>query len=147
MTPFGTNYFLRLKSAETQAWRGLKKIFVHWCFVIFLSYFCTRFRNFPHFRSRVSMIFLKPIARKTALTGFIFFLSFITVFAQDGKQLFQQNCQSCHALDKKLTGPALRDVSQRGPWGDRANLVKWIKNPAAFIPFGNLFILCGRSLR
>ena len=80
------------------------------------------------------MIFLKPIARKTALTGFIFFLSFITVFAQDGKQLFQQNCQSCHALDKKLTGPALRDVSQRGPWGDKANLVKWIHNPAAFIP-------------
>jgi cytochrome c551/c552 len=80
------------------------------------------------------MIFFKPIARKTALTGFVFFLSFITVYAQDGKQLFQQNCQSCHALDKKMTGPALRGVTERGPWGDRKNLYAWIHNPAAFIP-------------
>jgi cytochrome c551/c552 len=68
------------------------------------------------------------------LTGFVFFLSFITVYAQDGKQLFQQNCQSCHALDKKMTGPALRGVTERGPWGDRKNLYAWIHNPAAFIP-------------
>jgi cytochrome c551/c552 len=80
------------------------------------------------------MIFFKPIARKTALTGFVFFLSFITVYAQDGKQLFQQNCQSCHALDKKMTGPALRGVTERGPWGDRKNLYAWIHNPPAFIP-------------
>ena len=51
-----------------------------------------------------------------------------------GQMLFQQNCQSCHALDKNLTGPALRAVEERGPWKDRANLVKWIKNPAKFIP-------------
>lgn len=80
------------------------------------------------------MIFLKPLARKTALTGIVFFFSFITVFAQNGQQIFQQNCQSCHALDKKLSAPALRGVTQRGPWGDRANLVKWVHNPAAFIP-------------
>jgi mono/diheme cytochrome c family protein len=80
------------------------------------------------------MIFFKPIARKTALTGFVFFLSLLTVLAQDGKQLFQQNCQSCHALDKKLSGPALRGVTGRGPWTDRANLHKWVHNPAAFIP-------------
>ncbi len=29
-----------------------------------------------------------------------------------GKTLFQQNCQSCHALDKNLTGPALRDLQK-----------------------------------
>ncbi len=80
------------------------------------------------------MIFFKPTARKTALTGFIFFLSFITVYSQDGKQLFQQNCQSCHAIDKKLTGPALRGVMERGPWADKKNLYDWIHNPAAFIP-------------
>ena len=51
-----------------------------------------------------------------------------------GQTLFQQNCQSCHALDKDLTGPALRGVEERGPWTDRANLIKWVKNPAAFIP-------------
>jgi cytochrome c2 len=80
------------------------------------------------------MIFFKPLARKTALTGFIFFFSFVTVCAQNGQQIFQQNCQSCHALDKKLSGPALRGVTGRGPWGDRANLVKWVHNPGAFIP-------------
>lgn len=50
-----------------------------------------------------------------------------------GKSLFQQNCQACHALDKILTGPALRDFTQRGPWGNKENIYKWIKNPAAFI--------------
>ena len=54
--------------------------------------------------------------------------------ASRGKELFHQNCQACHSLDKKLTGPALRGVTERGPWTDRANLYKWIRNPAAFIP-------------
>jgi len=80
------------------------------------------------------MIFLKPIARKTALTGFVFFLSFITVFSQNGQQIFQQNCQSCHAINKKLSGPALAGVTERGPWTDKANRYKWVHNPAAFIP-------------
>jgi cytochrome c551/c552 len=79
------------------------------------------------------MIFFKPIARKTALTGLIFFLSFITVRAQDGKQLFQANCQSCHALNKDLTGPALAGVTERGPWTERSNLYKWIHNSQAFV--------------
>lgn len=80
------------------------------------------------------MIFFKLIARKTALTGFIFLISFTTALAQNGQQIFSQNCQSCHALDKKLSGPALRGVTGRGPWTDRANLHKWVHNPAAFIP-------------
>jgi cytochrome c551/c552 len=51
-----------------------------------------------------------------------------------GQQLFKQNCASCHALDKDLTGPALRGVAQRGPWAeDKNNLKKWIKDPDSFI--------------
>src|SRR5918993_947381 len=50
-----------------------------------------------------------------------------------GKQLFQQNCASCHSLTKDLTGPALAGVEERGPWTDRKNLVKWIQNPALFM--------------
>jgi mono/diheme cytochrome c family protein len=51
-----------------------------------------------------------------------------------GEQLFKQNCASCHALDRDLTGPALNGVSERGPWAkDKSNLKKWIKNPAPFI--------------
>lgn len=51
-----------------------------------------------------------------------------------GQQLFKQNCASCHAIDKDLTGPALRAVAQRGPWAEnKETLKKWIKNPSVFI--------------
>jgi mono/diheme cytochrome c family protein len=50
-----------------------------------------------------------------------------------GKKLFQQNCQSCHSINKKLSGPALAGVTERGPWTNKLNLYKWIKNPGAFI--------------
>jgi mono/diheme cytochrome c family protein len=51
-----------------------------------------------------------------------------------GQVIFQQNCQSCHALDKKLSGPSLRGVTERGPWTERKNIYNWIQNPGAFIP-------------
>jgi mono/diheme cytochrome c family protein len=50
-----------------------------------------------------------------------------------GKQLFAANCAACHALDKALTGPALRGFTARGPWADRKEIYKWVKNPAAYI--------------
>ena len=40
--------------------------------------------------------------------------------AQDGKALFSQNCASCHAVNKKLTGPALAGVEDR--WSEKKNL-------------------------
>jgi mono/diheme cytochrome c family protein len=83
------------------------------------------------------MIFIKPLAQKVLLLGLLLF-SFSIIYAQggaaaEGKSLFQQNCQSCHALDKPLTGPALRGFTNRGPWGDREEIYKWIKNPAAYM--------------
>jgi hypothetical protein len=80
------------------------------------------------------MIFIKPKVKKTVLAGIISLLSFTSIFAQDGKQIFQANCQSCHAINKNLTGPALQGFTERGPWTDRQNVYKWIHNPAAFIP-------------
>ncbi|GAA4745312.1 c-type cytochrome [Flavisolibacter ginsenosidimutans] len=50
------------------------------------------------------------------------------------KSLFYENCATCHALDKVMTGPALRGINERGPWIERKNLVKWVRNPAAMIP-------------
>jgi mono/diheme cytochrome c family protein len=72
---------------------------------------------------------------KTTILGTILFLglSFIsnTSLAQDGKQLFNANCASCHKMDQKLTGPALMGVEDR--WkGNRANLRKWIRNSSAY---------------
>jgi hypothetical protein len=82
----------------------------------------------------ISMNFLPSTVRKGALLGILFFLSYISLQAQEGKTIFQAQCATCHALDKQLTGPALRGVEERGPWTNRANLVKWIHNPGAFIP-------------
>lgn len=74
------------------------------------------------------------IVKKSVLPGLLFLLSFSTATAQNGQQIFQQHCQTCHNLDKDGTGPHLRGVEERGPWSDRDNLVKWVHNPAAFIP-------------
>lgn len=79
------------------------------------------------------MIFSKPLAQKYILIPFLALLSFTFIHAQEGKSLFQQNCQSCHALDKRLTGPALRGFEARGPWADRTQLHAWVHNPAAYM--------------
>ncbi|MFN2457176.1 MAG: c-type cytochrome [Chitinophagaceae bacterium] len=78
------------------------------------------------------MSVFKSIAQKILLPGLLFFF-ISSIQAQDGKQLFQQNCQTCHSLDKPLTGPALRGFESRGPWSDRKKLYDWVHNPAGFI--------------
>lgn len=80
------------------------------------------------------MNLLPSTVRKGVLFGVVFFLSYFSLQAQDGKAIFNANCATCHALDKQLTGPALRGVNERGPWTNRANLHKWVHNPGAFIP-------------
>ena len=80
------------------------------------------------------MLPCKPIIKRISL----FLVTLVALFttetaAQDGKALYQANCQACHALDKNLTGPALRGFTERGPWSDREELYKWIHNPAAYI--------------
>jgi mono/diheme cytochrome c family protein len=57
----------------------------------------------------------------------------VVTLSSPGKTIFQQNCQSCHSLDKRLSGPALRGITERGPWTDKTNIYKWVQNPAAFI--------------
>ena len=88
---------------------------------------------FPHQEPQfVNMISFRRLA-KTCLTGTILSLSFIlgtSASAQDGKALFQTNCASCHAVNKKMTGPALAGVEDR--WSDRKKIYGWVHNPAAF---------------
>ncbi|MBK8345924.1 MAG: c-type cytochrome [Bacteroidetes bacterium] len=55
----------------------------------------------------------------------------------EGKALFQANCQKCHLVDRKMTGPALQNVRTR--WADSTNLYKWIKNPAGFLATGDKY--------
>ena len=92
---------------------------------------------FPHLYNRiVNMIHLKSITKKLT---FIAALSFTVLFSnnsfsQDGKALFSQNCASCHAVNKQLTGPALAGVEDR--WPDKAMLHAWIKNNQQVIKSG-----------
>ena len=75
---------------------------------------------------------------KTILLSTIILLGFSftnTAGAQDGKALFSQNCAACHAIDKKLTGPALMGVQDR--WPDQKKLYSWIRNNQAFLKTGD----------
>ncbi len=57
-----------------------------------------------------------------------------------GKQLFNQNCAACHALNRKMTGPALANVEARlaeEEGLDREWLYAWIRNSAGMISSGD----------
>jgi len=70
-----------------------------------------------------AMNWLKPILGAVLLG---------TLWAQDGKVLFQANCASCHAVNKRVVGPALKGVHER--WGnDEAEIIKFIQNSQAYI--------------
>lgn len=59
-----------------------------------------------------------------------------------GKSLFNANCAACHKLDKKMTGPALRNVEARladAEGLDREWLSLWIKNSAGLIKSGDAY--------
>jgi len=58
-----------------------------------------------------------------------------SLFAQDGKALFQSNCASCHNPFKVITGPALQGVTQRIP--DKNLLHAWIHNNQKVLASGN----------
>jgi cytochrome c oxidase cbb3-type subunit 3 len=57
--------------------------------------------------------------------------------AQEGEQLFKSRCNTCHQIDKNLTGPKLKGVKQK--WADAGegeNLYAWISNSTALIASG-----------
>ncbi|AUC83758.1 c-type cytochrome [Lacinutrix sp. Bg11-31] len=92
------------------------------------------------------------IHRKLGLNILHFCLIFLIAFsttlsAQDGdvaagKALFNANCASCHKLDKKMTGPALRNVENRlaeDEGLDKAWIYAWIKNSAGMVKSGDAY--------
>jgi len=88
------------------------------------------------------------IRRAILLIGVLLFgfssSSGLTASAQNGKDVFKQNCRACHALDKRMVGPALDgafdrvmeakgfDEAQTTQW-----LVDWIRNSPAVINSGD----------
>jgi len=78
---------------------------------------------------------LRSISKLVAATILIAVFSVQNIAsAQDGKALFSQNCASCHAVNKNLTGPALAGVEER--WPDKKMLYAWIKNNQQVIKAG-----------
>ena len=75
------------------------------------------------------MIQCKPISRKFALIIFLSLFSLIKISAQNGQQLFNSNCASCHSPTKDLTGPKLGGVLEKDPYnGDVNKIVHWVQN-------------------
>jgi mono/diheme cytochrome c family protein len=77
---------------------------------------------------------------KSIFSGFFFIavlLSGNQLLAQNGQSLFSQNCASCHAVYKDLTGPALAGVEER--WGDKKKLHAWIRNNQAVLKSGDAY--------
>ena len=56
-----------------------------------------------------------------------------TLVMSKGELTFKNYCASCHSLSRDVVGPALNGVDERGPWSDRANLFKWVRNPPLFM--------------
>ncbi|GAA4279901.1 c-type cytochrome [Gaetbulibacter aestuarii] len=59
-----------------------------------------------------------------------------------GKELFNANCAACHQLDRKMTGPALRNIEQRiaeDAGKDRQWIYDWIHNSAAVLKSGDTY--------
>ncbi|MFS4455900.1 cytochrome c3 family protein [Maribacter sp. 2304DJ31-5] len=87
-----------------------------------------------------------------SLSAFLLFS--VSIVAQDaaastesgdpakGKSLFNQNCAACHALNRKMTGPALANVEARlsdEEGLDREWLYDWIKNSPGMIKSGDAY--------
>ncbi len=51
-----------------------------------------------------------------------------------GHELFQGNCAQCHAVNKKVVGPALKGIYSR--WTDEAAIINFIKYPEKVITSG-----------
>jgi mono/diheme cytochrome c family protein len=61
-------------------------------------------------------------------------VSFAFADVAEGEKLFNANCTSCHAINDKVVGPALKDVDKRH---NEAWLIKWIKNSQAMVKAGD----------
>lgn len=84
------------------------------------------------------MIYHRPFAKLVVRSLFsIVFLcvSFVALAQPNGKELFENNCKSCHGIDVKLTGPALRGIEERVP--NQKLLYAWIKNNQAVLATGD----------
>jgi len=98
--------------------------------------------------NNMKQVIYRKLTANILQLGFILLLTFSTTLnAQEGdpakgKSIFNTNCASCHNLDRKMTGPALRHVEQRlaDDHGlDREWIAAWIRNSAGVVKSGDAY--------
>lgn len=52
----------------------------------------------------------------------------------EGKMLYEMQCAFCHGKYGIIDGPSVRTAESRGPWTERKNLIRWIKDPEGTTP-------------
>ncbi len=57
--------------------------------------------------------------------------------AKDGMTLFKANCTACHAIDRKVVGPALGGVWDR--WDSEDKIIEWVHNSSKLIASGDAY--------
>ncbi len=57
--------------------------------------------------------------------------------AKAGMALYKANCTACHAIDRKVVGPALGGVWDR--WESEAKIVAWVQNSSKLIASGDAY--------
>ena len=82
-------------------------------------------------------LFFRSVTKSLILISSFSIASISMAFGQDagaGAAIFKQKCTACHAINKVIIGPALKDVDQRHKedWN-----IKWIKNAPAMIASGD----------
>lgn len=120
--------------------------------IFITEYFSFMKKSYQSFEDNSTIDMKQAINRflnsRPLLLNLVFLLSFsVSIFAQEGdpakgKTLFNTNCAACHQLDKKMTGPALRNVETRlseDEGLDREWLYAWIRNSAAVIKSGDAY--------
>jgi cytochrome c oxidase subunit 2 len=83
------------------------------------------------------MKIVTSVVRSLVIVTALFSLSLSAAFAQsadEGEKLFNANCTSCHAINEKVVGPALKNVHTKR---QEAWLLKWIKNSQALVKSGD----------
>ena len=111
---------------------------LYFCFLILIQFKELSVVRITTLSKSISNLF-KSLVSPLALNSFFVLLISLNISAQDvdiakGKSLYNANCASCHKLNKKLIGPALKGVSAKY---DKEWLYAWIKNSAAMIKAGD----------
>ncbi|MFB9053296.1 cytochrome c3 family protein [Formosa undariae] len=87
----------------------------------------------------------RKLSKNIFRLAIVFLLAFTTSLSAQGdpakgKALFNSNCAACHQLDKKMTGPALRDIETRlseEAGVDKEWIHSWIRNSSGLIKSGD----------